>query len=140
MNWVEEYGYAGLFLFCFLAATIIPISSESAVIGALFTDLDTPMILFWATIGNCLGTLVNYFLGYWIGEKWLDKKMNKSTQRSYNLSKNYGWPALLLSWLPIIGDPITIIGGVLRWNIIVFISIVFSLRFLRYYLIIQLIL
>ena len=139
MIWVEEYGYAGLFLICLLAATIIPISSESAVIGAILSDLDITYILFWATIGNCLGTLVNYLLGLWIGEKWINKKIKKSTKRAYDISKKYGWPALLLSWLPVIGDPITIVAGVLRWNAIVFVTIVFILRFLRYYLIIQLI-
>jgi len=139
MNWIEEYGYLGLFLFSLLAATIIPISSESALIGAILNGLDISFILLWATAGNCLGTLINYFLGIIIGEKWINKKTQKSRQRAVYLSKKYGWPALLLSWLPVIGDPITIIAGVLRWNFILFVSVVFSLRFLRYYLIVKII-
>jgi len=139
MNWVEEYGYFGLFLFCLLAATIIPISSESALIGAIFSNLDISYILLWATIGNCLGTLINYFLGIFIGEKWIYKKTHRSTKRAIHIAKKYGWPALFLSWLPVIGDPITIVAGVFRWNVIVFVTIVFSLRFLRYYLIVKII-
>jgi membrane protein YqaA with SNARE-associated domain len=135
MTFVEEYGYLGLFLFCLLAATIIPISSESALIGAILSDLDIPAVLFWATLGNCLGTLINYFLGIFIGNKWLIKNARLNT-KAIRISKKYGWPALFLTWLPVIGDPITIIAGILRWNAVMFVSIVFSLRFLRYYLIV----
>lgn len=138
MDWVEQYGYAGLFLFSLLAATIIPVSSESALAGAILLKMEPMAVLFWATIGNCGGTLINYFLGKWIGVKWLDKKVSRSQQHAYNLAKKYGWWSLLLSWLPIIGDPITIVAGILRWNFINFMLIVFPLRFIRYYIIVYL--
>ena len=139
MTWIGEYGYFGLFIFSLLAATIIPVSSESAVIGAVLNKMDVCYILLWATAGNCLGTLVNYFLGVFIGEKWVKKNPKKSTQRVMYLSNRYGWPVMFLSWLPVIGDPITIAAGIFRWNVFVFGAIVFSLRFLRYYLIVKLI-
>jgi len=139
MTWIEEYGYFGLFVFSLLAATIIPVSSESALIGAVLNDMDIYYILLWATIGNCLGTVINYFIGVFIGEKWINKNPKKSTERAMHLSKKYGWPVMFLSWLPVIGDPITIAAGIFRWNAFVFAIIVFSLRFLRYYLIIELI-
>jgi len=138
MQFIEEYGYSGLFLFCLLAATIIPVSSEGVVAGSLLLGLKAVPVLFWATLGNWCGTLINYFMGKWLGKKWLERKQNRINTHSYNLVQRYGWPVLFLSWLPFIGDPITIIAGVLRWNFTVFVVIVFSLRFLRYYLILYL--
>jgi membrane protein YqaA with SNARE-associated domain len=138
MTFVEEYGYLGLFLFCMLAATIVPVSSEGVVAGSLLLKLKPFPVLFWATFGNCSGTLLNYFLGWWLGQKWLERKQNRISNRAYILAHKYGWPTLFLSWLPFIGDPLTIIAGILRWNFVVFVIIVFSLRFLRYYLILYL--
>ena len=136
MDWIENYGYAGLFLFSLVAATIIPVSSESAVAGAALIHMKPVPLLFWATLGNCTGTVINYLLGVWVGKKWLTEKLNKSNQKAYKLTQKYGWWSLWLSWLPFIGDPITIIAGVLRWNFLTFSLIVFSLRFIRYYLIV----
>ncbi len=138
MNFVEEYGYLGLFLFCLMAATIIPVSSEGAVAGALLLKMNSVSVLIWASLGNILGTVINYFFGIWIGQKWLEKKINKSTKKAYEIARNYGWWSLFLSWLPFIGDPITIAAGVLRWNFILFSVIVFSLRIVRYYVLIYL--
>jgi membrane protein YqaA with SNARE-associated domain len=139
MTWIDDYGYLGLFFFCLLAATIIPVSSESALVTALLNDLNPNYILLWATFGNCLGTVINYLIGLFIGEKWIRRQNKRSTMRAIAISEKYGWPALFLSWLPVIGDPITIFAGVFRWNAILFIVIVFSLRFLRYYLIVKII-
>lgn len=135
MAWVEEFGYVGLFIISFIAATIVPVSSEGAVAGAILLGLNTDLILLYATIGNCLAVLFNYFIGFFSGKKWLEK--NRSSKAVY-LTKKYGWLSLFLSWLPIIGDPITIIGGIFRWNIWLFITITFCLRYIRYFLIISL--
>lgn len=132
MNFIEDYGFWGLFFFCFMAATIIPVSSEGAVAGALLLNMKPLPVLIWASVGNILGTVLNYFFGAWIGQKWLQKKLNKSSKRAYGIAQKYGWWSLLLSWLPIIGDPITIAAGVLRWNFLLFSLIVFSLRIFRY--------
>jgi len=135
MNSVEEYGYIGLFLFCLLAATIVPVSSEGAIAGAFLLKMQPLPVLFWASLGNVLGTLINYYLGVWIGRKWIDQNSKAALQRAYKLAREYGWWALALSWLPVIGDPITIVAGVLRWNVGLFVLVVFPLRILRYYLI-----
>ncbi len=136
MSFIEEYGFLGLFLFCLMAATIIPISSEGVVAGAIMLKMNSFNVLFWASLGNILGIIVNYFFGLWIGRKWLETKITTSRQKAYDIAHNYGWWSLLLSWLPIIGDPITIVAGVLRWNFLVFSIIVFSLRILRYYVLV----
>ena len=138
MAFVEEYGYIGLLLFSFLAATIVPVSSEGAVIGAMALDMHPMKILIWASIGNCLGISLNYAVGYWTAERWLQvETMTDSQRKAYKLVHKYGWLALLLSWLPVVGDPITIFAGASRINIWLFVTLAFSLRILRYYLIVQ---
>jgi membrane protein YqaA with SNARE-associated domain len=133
LSWVEEYGYLGLFLFAFLAATIVPIGSESAVVGALVLKMSRNRVLLWASMGNCLGVAFNYVLGYWAAERWLKRRnMNNSVQKAHAFVGRYGWIALLASWLPFIGDPITIAAGVLRMDWCLVFTIAFSLRILRY--------
>lgn len=94
--------------------------------------------LFFASIGNVLAIIVNYFLGYWLYNKTKDKLENsKIGKKSLRYGQEYGVYALVLSWLPIIGDPITLVAGLLRMNFILFIFLAGSLRILRYYILIS---
>ncbi len=131
-----EYGYWGLLLFAFLSASILPVSSEAAILGAIYLEWDSWQVLFWAGIGNCLGIAMNYGIGLFAADKWLSKKKALLQSRSYKLAEKYGILALFLSWMPVIGDPITIAAGVLRMNFLLFVLISFSLRLLRYYLLV----
>jgi len=93
--------------------------------------------LVYASVGNCLAVLLNYLLGYFLYRLMHDKiEKSKVGKKAYALSHQYGYFALLLSPLPIIGDPITIASGLIRLNILGFILITFSLRVARYYLIV----
>ena len=132
-----EFNYYGLFLFAFLSASIIPVSSEAAIAGAIMLKMPAGEALFWAGAGNCLGIAMNYGIGLWSSKKWLKKYVDRAkATRSFNYVERYGYLALLLSWIPVIGDPITILAGVVRMNFIVFVVLSFSLRILRYYLIV----
>ena len=62
-SWVTTYGLWGLALAAFLAATLLPLSSEIAVVAALQLGLPPVKILLWASVGNCLGAMTNYWLG-----------------------------------------------------------------------------
>jgi len=132
----DEFGPLGLFLSAFLAATILPFSSELALIGAIELGMNPQDALIYASLGNCLAVLVNYFLGYFLYTLMHEKiEKSKVGQKAYKLSHKYGYFALLLSPLPIIGDPITIVSGLIRLNVLWFIVITFTLRIGRYYLI-----
>ncbi|KAA3661027.1 MAG: DedA family protein [Calditrichaeota bacterium] len=131
-----EYGYWGLFVFAFLSASIIPVSSEAAILGAILLHWDPWRVLLWAGIGNCLGIGMNYGIGLFAADKWLVKKKELLDSRAYKLAEKYGVLALFLSWLPVIGDPITIAAGILRLNFVLFVVISFSLRLLRYYVLV----
>ena len=134
----DAYGPLGLFISAFLAATLLPFSSEAALVAALSTGMDKPVALISASSGNVLAVLVNYLLGFWLYEKMHEKlERSKTGKKAVAIGHKYGYGALLLSWLPVIGDPITLVAGLVRLNVIGFLLIAGSLRVLRYWLIVQ---
>jgi membrane protein YqaA with SNARE-associated domain len=129
-----------LFVSAFLAATILPFSSEVAFVIALKSDMPTFNALLSASLGNISAIVLNYFLGYLLYEKTKIKLLKSHTgKKAYKYGHNYGYYALLLSWLPIIGDPITLVAGVVRLKFVWFVLIAGSLRVARYYFLTQLI-
>ncbi len=87
-----------------------------------------------ASVGNILGIILNYFLGYWLYEKTSTKlQSSKIGSKAYDYGHRYGYFILLFSWLPIIGDPLTLVAGVLRLKFVWFVMVAGSLRILRYY-------
>lgn len=134
----EDYGSLGLFLSSFLAATILPFSSEVFLFTAVELGMPHNNALLYASLGNCLAVGLNYFLGYFLYQLMHDKIHNsKIGKKAYLLSHKYGHLSLILSPLPIIGDPITIVAGLSRLNIFWFIFITFSLRVFRYWFILS---
>ncbi|MGH7453492.1 MAG: YqaA family protein [bacterium] len=132
-NLITNFGYLGLLLFCFLAATALPVSSEAALAAALAMKMAVLPALTFATLGNCAGIVFNYWVGSKVEEKLLHQHLQKkSLARAYNIMQRWGTWSLLLSWLPVIGDPITYLAGALRINFYLFIFVASSLRFLRY--------
>lgn len=117
MDLFIEWGYLGLFSAAFLAATLLPLGSEVILAGLLQTELTPWILVAVATTGNVLGSLVNYALGFWAGKaliaKWLKMSDDDFIQAEKRFQK-YGVSALLLAWVPVIGDPITVIAGILR--------------------------
>jgi len=102
-----QWGYVGLFVGTFLAATILPFSSEILVTGLLYMGADALMVFIIATIGNWLGSVSTYYLG-WLGkwewiEKWFKVTPEKLEKQQSNISK-YGSLLSFFVWLPLIGD------------------------------------
>lgn len=132
---LAEYGAVGLFLLAFLAATILPFSSEAAFVAALYSGMNPFVALSVASAGNVLAVVVNYGLGHWLREHF-DARLRKSRSglKSLHFSEKYGSWALLLTPLPVIGDPLTIAAGVVRVNFFLFLLVVGSLRVGRYFM------
>jgi len=125
-----------LFVWAFLAATILPFSSELAFIAALKNGMSPFNAIVCASFGNILAIIFNYYLGYFLYEATKRKLFQSRTGRKIFLfGHKYGYFALLLSWLPVIGDPLTIVAGLLRLKFVWFVIIAGSLRILRYYVI-----
>jgi len=135
----DAYGPFGLFLSAFLAATLLPFSSEAALIAALAAGMDPATALTAASAGNLLAVSVNYALGYWLYEKSHAKlERSKTGRRALEAGHRYGYAALLLSWLPLIGDPLTLVAGLVRLNFYGFMLIAGGLRIGRYWAVAQL--
>jgi membrane protein YqaA with SNARE-associated domain len=133
LSYIAEWGLLGLGLIAFLAATLVPLSSEAAVAGALSLDYNPLAVLLVASIGNGLACLVNYGIGYLVAPWTQDKlQQSKSGRWALTFSHNYRYLALALSWMPIIGDPITLAAGLIRMSWWRFLLIVIPLRIARY--------
>ena len=127
-----------LFISAFLAATILPFSSEVAFVAALKNDMTILNGMIFASSGNILAIIFNYYLGFFLYEKTKIKLMKSKIGKSMFIYwHKYGYFALLLSWLPILGDPLTLVAGLVRLKFVWFVLIAGSLRVLRYYLLTQ---
>ena len=124
-----------LFITSFLAATILPFSSEAAFVLAISHDMSKLNAMIFASSGNILAIIFNYYLGYFLYSKTKTKLLSSRIgTKAYALGHKYGYITLFLSWLPIIGDPLTIVAGLVRLKFVWFIIISASLRIIRYYL------
>ena len=128
--------YISLFFISFLAATIIPFSSEVGLASLLKLNLyNDLLLLISASVGNILGSCVNWYLG--ICSRTFEKRKwfpfdKKNLSKSSNWFEKYGKWSLLLSWLPVIGDPITFIAGTMKTKFKTFIFLVSISKFSRY--------
>lgn len=128
--------YGGLFLAALAAATILPMQSEAALVGLLLTEqYSTLLLLAAASAGNVLGSAINWYLGRWIERfrncRWLPVGA-AALERGQRWYRRYGRWSLLASWLPIVGDPITVVAGILREPLPTFILLVAIAKVGRY--------
>ena len=122
-----------LFFSAFLAATILPFSSEAALVLALENEMLPLVALSVASLGNILAISLNYTLGYLLYQRYHEKLQHSTVgKKALHVAQTHPTYALLLSWLPIIGDPITLASGLLRVNFWYFFIFAASLRVLRY--------
>ena len=123
-----------LFISAFGAATLLPLQSEAVLITLLIQRLSNPLdLILVATIGNVLGSCVNWWLGLKI-EHFKDKKWfpisEQRLAQAQQIYHKYGFYSLLLSWTPVIGDPITLIAGLMKenfWRFLLIVTIASSL-------------
>ena len=129
--------YLGLFAAAFVAATLLPAQSELLLGGMIASgDYSVPLLILAATAGNILGSTANWVLGryfYHLREsRWfpIKKARLEKAERWYH---KYGRWSLLLSWAPIIGDPLTLVAGVMReplWSFLLIVSLAKTGRYL----------
>ncbi len=127
---IDFAAYAGLFAAAFISATILPGHSEVALVGLLLTGKFTLLSLIAvASAGNILGSCLNWLLGGFF-ERFRDRKWfpvsPQSLDKAQGWYRRYGRWSLLMSWVPVIGDPLTVAAGFLRepfWSFLVLVAI-----------------
>jgi membrane protein YqaA with SNARE-associated domain len=135
--------YLSLFAISFLAATILPFSSELTLAGLIATsDYDNLLLLIVASFGNVLGSVVNWALGSYsrnlTTKQWFPFKETQ-IERSSQWFRKFGKWALLFAWVPVVGDPLTLVAGILRVKFIDFIILVAIGKVSRYLVVFYLI-
>jgi membrane protein YqaA with SNARE-associated domain len=128
--------YSSLFLSAFSAATLLPGSSEALLTGFVATGQGAPgLLLMVATIGNVAGSAVNWGMGrffvHYRTRKWFPVS-EQGYRQAVRWYERFGIWSLLLAWLPIIGDPLTVIAGALRTRFLLFLLLVSIGKFVRY--------
>ncbi len=131
--------YLSLFGVSFLAATVIPFYSEVALVGLLAAGYDPRLLWLFASTGNTLGAVVNWLLGRYLlhfeNSRWFPFKISK-LHRYQRWYQHFGVWSLLLAWLPVGGDALTFIAGIMKVNLGIFLILVGLGKSLRYAVII----
>ena len=124
-EWLNEWGLGGLFASAFLSSTLLPGGSEAVLAALRLNSAHDPLtLLVVATAGNTLGGMTSWGIGYLVARRWAAGDVLKpEQQRAVNWLQRHGSPILLLSWLPVVGDPLCLAAGWLRMN--VWLSMVF---------------
>ncbi|MFT0474266.1 YqaA family protein [Pseudomonas antarctica] len=129
-------GYLGLFFAAFGAATLLPMQSEAVLVGLLISGhYSLWLLLTLATAGNVLGSVVNWWLGRSV-DRFKDRRWFAVSPRHLGKARTHyqrwGHWSLLLSWVPIIGDPLTLVAGVMRepfWRFLLIVSVAKGTRY-----------
>lgn len=137
MDTLTFSAYAGLFGISFLAATILPAQSEIGLTAMIVSgDYILWLLILIASIGNTLGSVVNWGIGRGV-ERFAHKKWfpasEKQLERATGWYRKYGRWSLLMSWAPFIGDPLTLAAGVLRerfWPFLILVAIAKTGRYI----------
>ncbi|OWV87970.1 hypothetical protein ATY75_21175 [Rhizobium sp. N122] len=128
--------YVALFLTALGAASLLPMQSEPVLVGLILTGkFSLPILLAVASVGNTLGSILNWFIGRGI-ERFRDRRWfpvsEETLGRSSRWYRRYGKWSLLLSWMPLFGDALTVVAGVLREPLLTFTILVFIAKTGRY--------
>lgn len=127
--------YTGLFVTALVAATILPMQSEAALVALLLADYPPMPLIAVASAGNIVGSVINWILGRGIerfrNARWFPASP-AALDRAQRWYRRCGRWSLLLSWAPVIGDPLTVIAGVLREPFPVFLTLVAVAKVMRY--------
>ena len=133
-----EFGYIGLFLASFLAATILPFGSEFVFVGLIALGMDPWTCVLIASVGNWLGGMTNYYLGRLGKIEWVEKYLKVSRERVDKMQQwleKKGATMAFFSFMPAVGDIIALALGFMRANVYIVNISMFAGKFLRYVLI-----
>ena len=139
MTFLVSYGYMGMLIAAFLAASILPFSSEAVMVGLQAAGLDPVALIAYGTIGNVLGSMFNYTIGRLGKMEWIEKYLHvkkEDLDKAHKFMAGKGAWMGLLSVIPVIGDVITVALGLMRANVVIVVISVTSSKLARYMLLV----
>lgn len=135
ITFLTQYGYWGMLIAAFLAGSVLPFSSEAVIIALMAAGLDPWQLMLYGTIGNVLGSVVNYGLGRMGKMEWIEKYLHvkkKDLDKAHRFLAGRGAWMGFFAFVPILGSAITIALGLMRSNIVItFIAITLG-KIVRY--------
>lgn len=139
IDFLTQYGYWGMLVAAFIAGSFFPFSSEAVMVGLLATGLDAWQLVVYGSIGNILGSMVNYGVGRLGRMEWIERYLHvskKNLDHAQRFMRGRGAWMGFFAFLPIIGSAITILLGFMRANIPISILSIALGKFLRYLILI----
>ena len=139
MTFLVSYGYMGMLIAAFLAASILPFSSEAVMVGLQAAGLDPVALIAYGTIGNVLGSMFNYTIGRLGKMEWIEKSLHvkkEDLDKAHKFMAGKGAWMGLLSVIPVIGDVITVALGLMRANVVIVVISVTISKLARYMLLV----
>ncbi|VAX08065.1 Putative membrane protein [hydrothermal vent metagenome] len=130
---MTDYPLWELFFSALVSSTLLPGGSEALLAYQASNQISHPLaLLMAATIGNSLGGMLTWLLGRWLAWRFPARELEQKHHTAMRRLKHWGTPALLFSWLPVVGDPLCLAAGWLRTNwlqSLIFISVGKALRY-----------
>lgn len=139
ITFLTQYGYWGMLIAAFLAGSVLPFSSEAVIIALMAAGLDPWELMIYGTIGNVLGSVLNYSVGRMGKMEWIEKYLHvkkKDLDKAHRFLAGRGAWMGFFAFVPILGSAITIALGLMRSNIVItFIAITLG-KIIRYLILI----
>jgi len=131
---MDDYSLIGLFVSAFISSTLFPGGSEAVLVYMASEGSGHWLQLWWiASVGNTLGGMTSWLIGYLLSKRYPAQGLVKSEhQRALAWVQRWGSPVLLLSWLPIVGDPLCVVAGWLRMHWLVSMLLILFGKAVRY--------
>ena len=136
---LTQYGYWGMLAAAFLAGSFFPFSSEAVMVGLMATGLDPWILMIYGTVGNVLGSVVNYAVGRMGKMEWIEKYLHVSKEKldkAHRFMAGHGAWMGFFAFLPVLGSAITIALGLMRSNIVITLIAITLGKIFRYIILI----
>lgn len=133
------YGYTGMFIASLLAGSVLPFSSEAVMVGLMAAGLDPWLLALYGTIGNVIGSMINYWVGHMGKTEWFERYLNvkqRDMERAERFMAGRGALMGFFAFVPVIGSAITVLLGLMRANLLITFLAVTAGKIVRYVILI----
>lgn len=139
IEFLTGYGYTGMFIASLLAGSVLPFSSEAVMVGLIAAGLDPWLLALYGTIGNVIGSMVNYWVGHMGKTEWFERYLNvkqRDMERAERFMAGRGALMGFFAFVPVIGSAITVLLGLMRANLLITSLAVTAGKIVRYVILI----